>query len=195
MNMISTEVFNVTLIDFNTYKDEILNLRASCWGLHHNDLITHEFYSKQDEVEDLASIHCGIIVNKRLIACHRLLVNQSISDLPYSDHFLAPIQIGEDWHAYRYDREDDDFVILKPPVASTGRLVIHPDFTKKGIPRLIIKFWIQTSKNLNIKTLLSYPSPWMVATLLDLGFTYEKELIGVFKPLPKINLVLTMMKL
>jgi|GEM_PF-2653201 GNAT superfamily N-acetyltransferase len=193
--MILEDMFNVELIDFKAFKDEILNLRAYCWGIHHKDLITQEFYSKQDEIEDLASIHCGIIVNNQLIACHRLLLNESILDLPYSEHFSSPIQRGKYWYAYRYNRENDDFVVMRPPVASTGRLVIHPNYTKKGIPMLIIKFWIQTCKDMNVRTLLSYPSPWMVTTLLDLGFTYEKELIGVFKPLPKINLVLTMMKL
>ena len=49
-------------------------------------------------------------------------------------------------------------------------------------------------KNNNIKSLLSYPSPWMVDSLLDLGFTSEKGLGTVFGPLPTIDITLVIKK-
>ena len=83
---------------------------------------------------------------------------------------------------------------MSPPVVSTGRMVIHPDFRKKGISKQILNFWIEYSKNNNVKSLLSYPSPWMKDLLLDLGFSSEKNLGSVFGPLPTIDITLVMKK-
>ena len=73
-------------------------------------------------------------------------------------------------------------------------MVIHPDFRKKGISKQILNFWIEYSKNNSIKSLLSYPSPWMLNSLLDVGFLSQKNLGRVFSPLPTIDITLVMKK-
>lgn len=186
--------YKIEVINFGVHKEGIIELREQCWSdFHSNELIKEEFYSQQDEIEDLASIHCGIIENNKLVATHRLQLINSIKQLPYSENFEPNTTIGSDWCTYK--EENNEYVVMRPPVAATGRMVIHVDYRKKGISEAILNFWIKTAREKGIKTLISYPSPWMVKTLLKVGFRYEKKLKNVFKPLPSIDLALVTLKL
>ena len=186
--------YKIEIINFNVHKEEIIELRKQCWSnFHSKDLIKEEFYSQQDKIEDLASIHCGIIENNKLVATHRLQLINSIKQLPYSENFEPNTTIGSDWCTYK--EENKEYVVMRPPVAATGRMVIHVDYRKKRISEAILNFWIKTAREKGIKTLISYPSPWMVKTLLKVGFRYEKKLKNVFKPLPSIDLALVTLKL
>ena len=184
--------YEVQLIDFKLYQNEIIELRNFCWNEFNSEVVSEEFYSKQDEIEDLSSIHCGIIQENKLVATHRLQLVNSIDELPYSSNFKDSKVENSKWLTYKY--KDDDYVVLESPVAGTGRLVVHPDYRKRGISKLILTYWIKVAQERNIKSLLSYPSPWMVKELLELGFSFEKNLKGVFKPLPTIDLALVTMK-
>lgn len=185
--------FEIQIIDFKTYKQEIIHLRKESWKAFHSNLLAEEFDDKKDELVDLSSLHCGLIVNDKLVATHRLQFINSITELPYTEKFKIPKTKNSNWYAYNF--EENDYVKLTLPVAATGRLVIHPDYRKKGISKKILLFWIQLSKEKKIKTLLSYPSPWMLNSLLKVGFTYEKTLKHVFKPLPDLDVLLVKMNL
>jgi|TARA_B110000881_G_C18457151_1_gene454227 GNAT superfamily N-acetyltransferase len=185
--------YKIEVINFDVYKKEIIKLREQSWSdFHSKNLIKGEFYSQQDKIEDLSSIHCGIIENNKLVATHRLQIINSIEQLPYSENFEPNTTIGSNWCTYK--EEKNQYVVMIPPVAATGRLAIHVDYRKKGIPEDILNFWIKTARERGIKTLIAYPSPWIVKTLLKVGFRYEKKIKNVFKPLPLIDLVIVTMK-
>ena len=192
--MEKSKKYKIEVINFDVHKEEILELRKRCWSdFHSKNLIKEEFHSQQDEIEDLASIHCGIIENNKLVATHRLQLINSIQQLPYGENFEPNTTIGSDWCTYK--EKNREYVVMRPPVAATGRMVIRVDYRKKGISEAILNFWIKIAREKGIKTLISYPSPWMIKTLLKVGFRYEKKLKNVFKPLPTIDLALVTLKL
>jgi len=184
--------FEIKLFDYNLYKSELLELRRYCWGSTNSEIDSEKLISKQDEIIDASAVHCGVFENQKLIASHRLQPINSIEELPFSNYF-EPSKI-KDLQWYTYGENGSNYVEMSPPVVSTGRMVIHPDFRKKGISKQILNFWIEYSKNNNVKSLLSYPSPWMKDLLLDLGFSSEKNLGSVFGPLPTIDITLVMKK-
>jgi|TARA_B110000967_G_C18889721_1_gene566451 hypothetical protein len=184
--------FEVKLIDYITNKTEIIQLRKLCWENTKSNMQYAEFLTEKDNLVDLSSIHCGVFKDKKLIASHRLQTLDSIEDLPFIKHFKASKIIGSNW--YTFSEDEVNYVIMKPPIVTTGRLIIHPNFRKKGIAENILTFWFDFLKNENIKTLISFPSPWMVDKLLEVGFKFEKQLGNVFEPVPTINITLVTKK-
>ena len=190
--MIVTSEFEIKLFDYNLYKAELLELRRYSWGSTNSEIDSEKLISKQDEIIDASAVHCGVFDNEKLIASHRLQPINSIEELPFSNYF-EPSKITDlQWHTY--GENGANYVEMTPPVVSTGRMVIHPDFRKKGLSKQILNFWIEYSKNNNVKSLLSFPSPWMKDLLLDVGFSSEKKLGKVFNPLPTIDITLVMKK-
>ncbi|GGE41118.1 hypothetical protein [Psychroflexus planctonicus] len=177
----------VNFIDFKTYEDQILSLREKSWKKFHDDLSANEFYSLEDKVEDLKSKHCGIVLNKKLIASYRLMIINTIAEVPYQENYKNGEVINKKWYIYN---QNNDGVYIHPKVACTGRMVIDMNYRKENIPEKLISFWISYVKKENIKTLLSYPTPWMLNKLYINDFKYQKTLKNVFKPLPKIDLIL-----
>ena len=184
--------FEVKLIDYITNKTEIIQLRKLCWENTKSNMQYAEFLTEKDNLVDLSSIHCGVFKDKKLIASHRLQTLDSIEDLPFIKHFKASKIIGSNW--YTFSEDEVNYVIMKPPIVTTGRLIIHPNFRKKGIAENILTFWFDFLKNENIKTLISFPSPWMVDKLLEVGFKFEKQLGNVLEPVPTINITLVTKK-
>jgi hypothetical protein len=182
----------VKLIDFKTNKNELMHLRKLCWEQTESSIKHKEFFTEKDLLIDFASIHCGVFKNEKLIASQRLQTLNSLDDLPFAQHFNPSNIIDSNW--YTYSKKESDYVVMAAPIATTGRLVIHPDFRKVKISEKILTFWIDYSKENNIKTLISFPSPWMVNKLLDVGFSVEKGLGFVFTPLPSINITLMIKK-
>ena len=184
--------FEIKLFDYNLYKSELLELRKFSWNTTSSKINSELLNSEKDEIIDASAVHCGVFYNEKLIASHRLQPIKSIEELPFSDSFEKSKIVDFEWHTY--GENGANYVPMTPPVVSTGRLVIHPNYRKKGLSKQILNFWIEYSKNNNIKSLLSYPSPWMVDSLLDLGFTSEKGLGTVFGPLPTIDITLVIKK-
>ncbi|MGK0328994.1 hypothetical protein [Polaribacter sp.] len=187
-----TSEFEVKLIDFTANKTELIHLRKLCWENTKSNMKYDEFLTEKDNLIDLSSIHCGVFKDKNIIASHRLQTLDSIEDLPFIKHFKASKIIGSNW--YTFSEDEVNYVIMKPPIVTTGRLIIHPNFRKKGIAENILTFWFDFLKNENIKTLISFPSPWMVNKLLEVGFEFEKQLGNVFEPVPTINITLVTKK-
>lgn len=190
--MSESGVFRVELIDYELYKNELLELRKFSWASSDSNVDSEKLISEKDSIIDKTAVHCGIFENQKLIASHRLQPINNTNELPFSDYFDKSKVIDSEW--YTYGNKGTDYVKMTPPVVSTGRMVIHPNFRKKGISRQILDFWIEYSKNNNIKSLLSFPSPWMVKSLLDQGFSSEKKLGNVFDPVPTINITLVIKK-
>lgn len=184
--------FEIKLFDYNLYKYELLELRRYCWGSTSSEIDSEKLLNNQDKIIDESAVHCGVFENQKLIASHRLQAINSIEELPFSNYFEKSKIKDSQW--FTYGENGSNYVEMLPPVASTGRMVIHPDFRKKGISKQILNFWIEYSKNNNVKSLLSYPSPWMKDLLLDIGFSSEKSLGSVFSPLPTINITLVIKK-
>lgn len=190
--MSESAAFKVRIIDYKLYKTELLELRRHSWLSSSSNVDSEKLISKKDDVIDIKAIHCGVFENQKLIASHRLQPITNIKDLPFSNHFETSKIVDSNW--YTYGTDGTDYVKMATPVVSTGRMVIHPDFRKQGISKQILNFWIEYSKNNNIKSLLSFPSPWMLNSLLDLGFSYEKILGKVFAPVPSIDITLVIKK-
>ena len=184
--------FEVKLIDFITNKTELIQLRKLCWEGTKTNMNFKEFFTEKDDLLDLSSIHCGVFKDKKLIASHRLSPINTIEDLPFTKHFKASKIIDSNW--YTFSEDEVNYVVMKPPIVTTGRLIIHPNFRKKGAAEKILAFWIGFAKNENIKTLISFPSPWMVNKCLEAGFEFEKQLGNVFEPAPSINITLVIKK-
>lgn len=182
----------VQLIDFKTHKDALMQLRKLCWEQTKSSIKYEEFFTEKDLLIDFSSIHCGIFKNEKLIASHRLQTLNLLDDLPFAQHFNPSKIINSNW--YTYSKNESDYVVMAAPIATTGRLVIHPEFRKIKISEKILSFWVNYSKENNIKTLISFPSPWMVNKLLDVGFLVEKGLGFVFAPLPSISITLMIKK-
>lgn len=191
MRMESSEL-EIKLFDYNLYKFELIELRKCSWNATCSKINSALFISDKDDIIDASSIHCGVFYNEKLVASHRLQPINKIEELPFSENFEKSKVVDFEWHTY--GENGANYVPMTPPVVSTGRLVIHPEFRKKGLAKQILSFWIEYSKNNNIKSLLSYPSPWMVKSLLDVGFTSEKDLGKVFNPLPTIDITLVIKK-
>ena len=178
--------FDIQILDFKDYKDEILSLRSYCWSLYHKDLNTVAFYTEKEAKEDESSMHCGIFNKGKLIAVQRLLFIGSIEVLPYPDFFQFN-SVGEKLNKLSYKDDKEQVITVQLPAAATGRLVIHPDFQNKGISKLILTFLIDYAKKHKIKTLLSFPASWMLNMLYSLGFICVKKRKGVFKPMPELD--------
>lgn len=187
-----TTEFEVKLIDFIANKSELIQLRKLCWEGAKCNMSFKEFFTEKDELVDLSSKHCGVFKDKKLIASHRLKTIDTLEDLPFTKHFKASKIIDSNW--YTFSEDEVNYVVMKPPIVTTGRLIIHPNFRKKGIAEKILTFWFDFLKNENIKTLISFPSPWMVNKLLEVGFEFEKNLGNVFQPVPTINITLVIKK-
>jgi predicted GNAT family N-acyltransferase len=190
--MTNPEDFEVKLIDFKTHKNELMQLRKLCWEETKSIIKYEEFFTEKDLLVDYSSIHCGLFKNEKLIASHRLQTLNSLSDLPFAQHFNPSKIIGSNW--YTYSKNENDYVVMTAPIVTTGRLVIHPAYRKVKISEKILTFWIKYSKQNNFKTLISFPSPWMINKLIDVGFKAEKGLGFVFAPLPSINITLMIKK-
>jgi predicted GNAT family N-acyltransferase len=190
--MTNPEDFEVKLIDFKTHKNELMQLRKLCWEVTKSIIKYEEFFTEKDLLVDYSSIHCGLFKNEKLIASHRLQTLNSLSDLPFAQHFNPSKIIGSNW--YTYSKNENDYVVMTAPIVTTGRLVIHPAYRKVKISEKILTFWIKYSKQNNFKTLISFPSPWMINKLIDVGFKAEKGLGFVFAPLPSINITLMIKK-
>lgn len=190
--MKSPQEFEVKLIDFEYYREELLQLRKLCWQQEKSKIKFKDFFTQKDILLDFSSIHCGIFHNEKLIASHRLQILDSIEDLPFSKQFKPTKVKGSNWYTFSNDKFD--YTLMKVPIATTGRLVIHPSYRKKGISESILSFWIDFSKKNNINTLISFPSPWMVSKLLKAGFEFKKNLGNVFEPVPSIEITLVIMK-
>ncbi|MGK0413422.1 MAG: GNAT superfamily N-acetyltransferase [Polaribacter sp.] len=182
----------VKLIDFKTHKTELIQLRQLCWEASTSNINFKKFFTEKDELVDLSSMHCAVFKDKKLIASHRLTPIDTIEDLPFIKHFKASKIIDSNW--YTFSEDEVNYVVMKPPIVTTGRLVIHPNFRKKGIAEKILTFWFDFLKNENIKTLISFPSPWMVNKLLEVGFEFEKQLGDVTETGPTINITLVIKK-
>lgn len=164
--------------DFNYYRifypekiEEIGKLRIECWkaSLAENEIEETLLKSSIwiDEF-DINAFHWIVQYQNILAGAARLSFHLEFKNMP--------------WY---YTMNDYDFNYLKFPIASINRLVVKPDFRRKGIAKKLDNLRIEMAKELGATAIIAQPAPNRIKSLTNLGFEYcgkinrTKELPGV----------------
>ena len=98
--MSESGVFRVELIDYELYKNELLELRKFSWASSDSNVDSEKLISEKDNIIDKTAVHCGIFENQKLIASHRLQPINNTNELPFSDYFDKSKVIDSEWYTF-----------------------------------------------------------------------------------------------
>lgn len=159
---------------------EIGKLRIECWKANlksdeiDEKLLKNSFWV--DEYEKNA-FHWVVMSNDAVIASARLSFHLEFKNMP--------------WY---YAMSDYNFSNLKFPIASINRLVVKPDFRRRGIARKLDTYRIAMAKELGASAIIAQPAPNRVESLKKLGFIYYGK-ISRTNELPGVDFSLMVLHL
>jgi hypothetical protein len=84
--------------------------------------------------------------------------------------------------------------LIKYPAASLNRLIVHQEYRKKNLARLLDFVRVEEAKYLKVKTLIAQPVTCRIKPLEYFGFEYISKIDSI-KELPTIELNLMLMYL
>ncbi len=142
-------------IKFSEYKKEITSLRQLAWK--ERTKFPSENLIIQDKLDESdLSIHWGVFNDHELIASCRVSILSTIEQLPYKDIF-----------------KDLD-LLFSHNFAFYSRLVIHPDYRKKGLAKELDEIRVNELKNQNVKLALATARDWRLNYLIGEGWKMVK---------------------
>jgi len=143
--------------------DEIGVLRIVSWKDEKG--VDPVFFSKPTWIEDADCVgkHFAILHKEKVVASARMTFHTTLESVPYYDLLLN--------HELPY---------LKFPIASINRLVVHPDFRRKGFSNILDLARINSCLENKINHIIAQPQDIRVEPLQKLGF----EIICDFTTIP-----------
>ncbi len=154
----------ITLLDPKKDLEEILSLRKKAWTPYASDANLLEHFTQADAWEEKA-IHIGVRFLGKLIAAARLSFHANPSDLVYVNHFNH-LEIP-----------------FKRKYACLSKLVVDPDFSGKGLAKLLDEERLQLAVDYRAEAILAIPVPHRVHTFVKRGFV----LLGSTQPNPQLT--------
>lgn len=138
--------------DKETLNEILYDLRIQSWisvgvlepGKYKNDVCMDE--------HDHHAFHWAIRINSKIIAAARLCVHNSLNELPDSGFF---VDITEE---------------IEAPIATLNRLVVHPDYQKQGLSRLLDKVRFDKAAELKCRSIIVVGPGYRINSLAKQGF-------------------------
>lgn len=164
-------------VNYPEYIEEIGRLRYLAW----KDVegINREFFSKGYWIDewDKTSLIWIIKFNKIIIASARLSIHHDIESIPWND--CIPSEARK---------------LLITPLASMNRLIVHPNFRKRGLSQALDMARINTAKEKKLKAIIAEPTNSRVAAIEKYGFK-DYGRFGSTPELPGVTLGFKMLNL
>lgn len=164
-------------VNYPEYIEDIGRLRYLAW----KDVegINRDFFSKGYWIDewDKTSLIWIIKFNKIIIASARLSIHHNIESIPWND--CIPSEARE---------------LLITPLASMNRLIVHPDFRKRGLSRPLDLVRIHTAKEKKMKTIIAEPTTARISTIQRYGFRYYGR-FGRIPEMPGVTMGFEMLNL
>ena len=169
--------YQLSRITYPEHMQEIGQLRYVAWK--DIDGINKEFFSKGYWIDDLDknSLIWVISYKESIVASARLSFHRHFDSIPWKDGI--PIEARNS---------------LVMPVASMNRLVVHPDFQRRGLSRPLDKARIEEAKKQKMKTIIAEPTICRISVIDTYGFK-DYGWFGQTPELPGVQLGFKMLNL
>ncbi len=168
--------FTCVKIIFSKYAKEIGVFRRKVWEVEREFDV--DAFPEQSWLDDLdkTAVHWLVFNDGEIVASARLGVYFSYAETPYME-IMKPYKS-----------------LLKLPIASLNRLVVHRDYRGNHIAQLLDEARVEEAKKNKAKTLVGQAVAGRIKGLQGLGFEYIAD-IGRIKEFPKTELCLMIKKL
>lgn len=157
--------------------EEIGRLRYLAW----KDVegINKDFFSKGYWIDeyDKTSFIWGIKFNEIIIASARLSIHHTIESIPWCNSIPSGV-----------------LELLKTPLGSMNRLIVHPDFRKRGLSKPLDMIRINTAKEKKLKAIIAETVNSRSSAIEKYGFR-DYGSFGSTPELPGVKLGFKMLSL